>query len=113
MNIQTMLRNGVLIPILMILISGCATTDFVGVVENKPVAYPSEISIMPFPIKPPEGGRNNANMHNYRKRLEEWSCDTILLFDSFVTRITESQSVQIPVECIGIVSSERNYLILE
>lgn len=113
MNILTMLRSGALCLTLMILTSGCATTDFVGVIENKPVIYPSEKAIMPFPVKPPEGQRNNANMHNYRKRLEEWSCDAILLFDSFVTRITEKQSVEIPVECIGVVSGERNYLILE
>ena len=113
MNIQTRLKNGVLISILMILISGCASTDFVGVVENKPIAYPSEVSVMPFPVKPAKGQRNNANMHNYRKKLEEWACDTVLLFNSFVSRITEGQEVIVPTECIDIVSNKRDYLFLK
>lgn len=109
----SILKNGVTAFILVSLISGCTSNNVVGVIENKPRAYPSELGLMPFPQKPKPESRTNANMHNYRKKIEEWACDTVILFDSFVTRITENQNVNIPPECIGIVSEKRNYVILD
>ena len=51
MNTQNTLRTGVALLTLLTLTS-CATKDLVTVIENKPVIYPSEARILPFPIKP-------------------------------------------------------------
>jgi len=64
---------------------------------------------MPFPVKPAPEVRNNCNMHNYRKQVEEYACDSTILFHSFTQRLTGKDAVRIPVECIAIVSGPRNY----
>ncbi len=110
MNTQNTLRTGVALLTLLTLTS-CATKDLVTVIENKPVIYPSEARILPFPIKPDV--RTNANMHNYRKQVEEWGCDTASQFNGFVARVTKDQSINIPVDCVEITTGDRKYLFLE
>jgi len=112
MNTPSTLKIGVALLTLATLTS-CASKDLVTVIENKPSIYPSEASLLPFPVKPDIGLRTNASMHNYRKQVEEWGCDVASQFDSFVARVTKDQSISIPSDCIEITTGDRKYLFLD
>jgi len=92
------------------LISGCSTSKpEIVVIEELPQVFPSEIAIQPYPIKPPVHERTNCTMHNYRLKVEEWGCDSLMLFGGFVKRLTDTD-ISIPMACVKIIREPRNYM---
>jgi len=108
---MTKLKNGALLLTLMSLISGCATRPPETIIVDPPnVAFPSEISLLDYPIRPEGELKTNCHMHNYRKKLEEFGCDSVFLFSSFVERMTGKKQVTVPTQCTEILKGTRNYL---